>query len=998
MTSPEELGVDIGAHLAALLDSVDDPIFSEDLDGTVLSWNRAAERLYGYRAEEVVGRQFSLLVPEDRVADEVAAILASLRSGQKVDHLETVRVGKDGSWIPVSITVSPIRDARGRVVAGVSVARDIRERKHAAEEAERFAGILAATNDAFIGMDADGIVTEWNPAAERLLGWPAAEALGRRLSETIIPQRYREAHEEGLRRYLETGHGPVIGQRVELAAQHRDGNELPIELSVFVTVADGKQRFNAFVHDVSEHKRLTSELERARDAALDASRMKSDFLATMSHEIRTPMNGVIGMTGLLLDTELDPEQREYAEIVRSSGEALLTIINDILDFSKVEAGKLDLEVVDFDLLALVEEVADLLAPRAHAKALELATLVRPDVPPAVRGDPGRLRQILLNLLSNAVKFTDAGEVVVRATASEPTDQGVQVRFEVSDTGIGIDPAEVGRLFEPFSQADSSTTRTHGGTGLGLAICRRLVELLGGDLTVESQPGEGSTFAFTVRLQLGEPVPTTVSRTDLTGLRVLIVDDNATNRRILEQQVNSWRMASTSADGARAALEQLRSAHGHGRPYDIGLLDMAMPGMDGLELTRTIRSDPALSALPLVLLTSSAVRGSREAAREAGVSAYLTKPVHQSQLFDAIAAVMGAQQAPETPVTNATIAEGRARTRPAVLVAEDNPANQKVAAAMLAKIGYRADVVANGAEAVEAVRRIPYGAVLMDCQMPVMDGYAATAAIRSSEHVQDRLPIIALTAAATQGERERCLDAGMDDYLSKPVDVELLASVLSRWIPATSEEQAEGTGAQDPTNAGPFDDARQASLRDLMADQPGGFSGLVAGFAQEAGTALSAIRAARAAGDVPAVLRELHTIMGAAAVVGAEPLGAACQRLDEDLRAGADGEDVAFARLEAEVRRVEDWVRDSASDSQGEGSSHARTAHAETMAAEGSGCYGLGMTEPADEARIERRAELLPEEVAAGSDDPDEQARAILEDSDERTEHPGETRRASTQTP
>ena len=772
--------IDIRAHLAAIVDSSDDAIFSKDLDGTLLSWNKGAERLYGYATGEIVGQPVSVLVPDDR-PDEVPGILAKLRAGETVDHFETVRVRKDGSLVPVSLTISPIRDSEGRIVAASAIARDITDRRQAAEQTERYEGILAAANDAFVGMDADGIVTDWNGAAEDLLGWAAEEAVGRRLSETIIPKRYRDAHERGLRRYLETGEGPVIGQRIELAALHRDGHEFPIELSVFVTMAGGVQCFNAFVHDISEHKRLTSELETARDQALEASRLKSDFLATMSHEIRTPMNGVIGMAGLLLDTELDPEQREYAEIVRSSGDALLSIINDILDFSKVEAGKLDLEIVDVNLHTLVEEVADLLAPRAHAKGLELATLVRPEVPPAVRGDPGRLRQILLNLLSNAVEFTDAGEVVVRATASDPTDEDVAIRFQVADTGIGIHPADRDRLFDPFSQADSSTTRTHGGTGLGLAICRRLVELLGGELTVDSEPGRGSTFEFTVRLQLGERVPATVSRTDLTGLRVLIVDDNATNRRMLEQQVRSWRMESTTADGAPAALERLRAAHASGRPYDLALLDMDMPGMDGIELTRTIRDDPTVAMLPVVLLTSSGVRGSGEAARRAGVSAYLTKPVHQSQLFDAIAAVLGADAVPASPVTHATIASGRASTRPAVLVAEDNPANQKVAAAMLAKIGYRADVVASGAEAVEAVRRISYGAVLMDCQMPQMDGYAATAAIRSSEQGEARLPIIAMTAAAMQGEEERCLDAGMDDYLSKPVDLHRLASMLQRWI-------------------------------------------------------------------------------------------------------------------------------------------------------------------------------------------------------------------------
>ena len=915
--------IDTRAHLAAIVDSSDDAILSVDLEGTILTWNRGAERLYGYAASEVVHRPLTTIVPEDR-PEEVSGLLGRLRNGETVDHFETLRVRKDGGLVPVSVTVSPVRDGEGRVVAASIIGRDITERRQAAEQAQRVEGILAAANDAFLGMDCQGTVTDWNRAAESLLGWSEHEAVGRRLSELIIPQRYRAAHELGLRRYLDTGDGPVIGRRVQLAALHRDGHEFPVELSVFVTQAADVPRFNAFVHDISEHKRLTAELERARDQALAASRMKSDFLATMSHEIRTPMNAVIGMTGLLLDTELDPEQREYAEIVRTSGDALLDIINDILDFSKIEAGKLDLEVVDFDLHTLVEEVADLLAPRAHAKGLELATLVRPEGLTAVRGDPGRLRQILLNLLSNAVKFTEAGEVVVRATVAEPLGTRVPVHVEVTDTGIGIDPADQARLFEPFSQADSSTTRTHGGTGLGLAISRRLVELLGGELTVRSVPGQGSTFEFTVHLEVGALTPSTPARTDLTGLRVLIVDDNATNRRILEQQVNSWRMASTSADGARTALEHLRQAQASGRPYDLVLLDMAMPGMDGIELTREVRADPAIAAIPVVLLTSSAVRGSREDARRAGVSAYLTKPVHQSELFDAIAAVLGPDPDPAGPVTHTTIADERARARPAVLVAEDNPANQKVAAALLAKIGYRADIVANGAEAVAAVRRTAYGAVLMDCQMPVVDGYAATAAIRSAEQGGERLPIIALTAAATKGDEERCLAAGMDDYLSKPVDRDRLAATLRRWIdtPATPAPNGHDTNGHDtnghdttgapgtPTGAdvGPFDRQTVDSLRTVMAGSPGGFAGLVGGFVDETAKSLDAVRAALGAGDTAAGLRELHTVAGAAAVVGAQGLAWACGRAQTLLRAGAGDAEAALTEVEAEFGRVVAWAR------------------------------------------------------------------------------------------
>ena len=540
--------------------------------------------------------------------------------------------------------------------------------------------ILTAAHDAFVAMDSDGAITDWNPQAEAIFGWSRERALGRELADTLIPASYREAHRRGLEHFLATGEGPVLGRVIELTAVHRDGREFPVELTISPIKIDAGYSFNAFVRDISERRRAEVELAVARDQALEASRLKSDFLATMSHEIRTPMNGVIGLTGLLLDTELEPKQREYAEGVRRSGEALLAIINDILDFSKIEAGRLEVEVIDFDLRTVVEEVGDLLAEPAHAKGLELVTLLPPEIPTAVQGDPGRLRQILTNLVGNAVRFTDSGEVVVRADVADVDGAEALVRFEVADTGIGIDPAAQAAIFEPFSQADSSTTRRYGGTGLGLAISKQLVERMGGRLAVESEPGRGSRFSFTVRLreQPEQLAAGPRKRAELAGLRVLVVDDNATNRQILEQQVASWGMHSGSADSGTAALEMLRGAHASGDGYDVALLDMHMPGMDGLELARAIRGEPVLAQIPLVLLTSWAVRGTAEAARRAGIAAYLTKPVRQSQLYDALATVLGADADADALVTRHTISEGRARSRRRLLVVEDNPFNQTVA--------------------------------------------------------------------------------------------------------------------------------------------------------------------------------------------------------------------------------------------------------------------------------------------------------------------------------
>jgi len=524
---------------------------------------------------------------------------------------------------------------------------------------------------------------------------------------------------------------------------------------------------------------LLSDLSQRNQDLQELTRLKSEFLATMSHEIRTPLSGVIGMTGLLMETDLTPEQREYAETIRASGDALLEIINDILDFSRIEAGRVRLETLEFSPRYVVEEAVELYAEAAANKGIELVLDVEPDVPQLVIGDPGRLRQVLINLIGNAVKFTDSGEVVVRARPHETNGPGVAVEFEVADTGVGLTEEEAVRIFAVYSQLDSSTTRRHGGTGLGLAIARMLAQLMGGEIGVSSEKGKGSRFWFTALFREAASKPRAARPSArLTGTKVAVIDDNQTNRTILERYLASWGMnARGFATGHEALREMRRAASGEER-FEVAIVDLMMPDMDGAAVAASMRDDEGLRELPLIMLTSA---GHSETAI-GGVDVEIVKPVRPSQLFDVLQTVLAARGSGVDAEPHVFAPRGRGAR---VLVVDDNAANQKVALRMIERLGYRGDVAATGAEAVSMLAKGHYDAVLMDCQMPEMDGYEASRQIRHDERGGRRVPIIAMTADVIAGEREKCLAAGMDDHISKPVKLHVVAAVLERWL-ATKE--------------------------------------------------------------------------------------------------------------------------------------------------------------------------------------------------------------------
>jgi two-component system sensor histidine kinase/response regulator len=876
---------EVSDRLAAIVNSSDDAIIGKTLDGQILSWNPAAERIYGYTAAEAVGRPISMLVATGQ-HDELDGMLARLVAGESVGHFETIRRRKDGREIDVSLTLSPVHDHAGAIVGASTIARDITERRRSEDALRLHAELLDLAHGAVIVRDPVNRVTSWNREAIAVYGYSAADAVGQithELLKTAFPET-REAVEGALAR---DGHW-----QGELRHTRKDGAVIVVS-SRQALQRDSDGRPIAIVElnsDITERQRIADELSVAHDRAVEASRLKSVFVANMSHEIRTPLNGVIGMAGLLADTGLDAEQREYVDAVRTSGDALMAVIEDILDFSKIEAGKLELDQRPFDVRELVEGACTMLAAPASSKGVELMSWLDDGIWETVYGDGPRLRQVLVNLLTNAVKFTAAGEVVVHVSEHRDGPRP-GLRFEVSDTGIGIDATATGQIFDSFTQADNTTTRRYGGTGLGLAISKRLVELMGGQIGVHSTPGEGSTFWFTIAVDAAPSEPAPTAPTSVATVRALIVDDNLTNRMILEHQLGSWDMACTIAADARAALVMLRAAAQSGRPYGLVVLDARMPHMNGLQLAVEIRSDRSLDGIKLVMLTSSGA--GRAAATQAGIDGFVTKPVRQGRLRDEITRVLGLTAPGHGPDSHRQFSGERVDfsdlvRQPSVLVAEDVPVNQIVARRLLEKRGLRVDIAADGLQALERHAGLAYDLILMDCQMPALDGYQASREIRRREGTDRHTPIIAMTAHTLTSDRERCLDAGMDDYLAKPLALDLLDEILSRTLrpgdsPSGMDSASPVTQDNDPgQEIAVFDPSCLAEIcegdQDIHRD-------LAATFRAQVDAAIGEMCRALDGGDLQAVGRTAHALTGSSGLLGANRLSALTRRITDDITTG-----------------------------------------------------------------------------------------------------------------